>query len=263
MPTVSNMGAEIALPRLELRPWGLFTQIVEEVDVVREDVDRTGFGAKWIVRGPYTPNAVAVDCETEEAIDTREINLDTVEQMPFSSYDMLQCSSIGGLDMPEINAMLLADEEFTRSAALTLAITTQITPDHLNLLDDSTLLGAGTDIADAMGLIENGLGDRIANARGHIFVPLRLLAAAFDHSAVFLRDGELSSPAGHRVISDSGHGLDNHLFATGALAYSMTDPMLVTGDGHLDRETNTLLSIWERKAFVAFNPLHSVRATVT
>jgi len=263
MPTVSTLGPEIFLPRLELRPWGLFTQVVSEVDMMRGDIDRTGFGAKWIVRNALTPNAVPVDCDVEEAIDTREINLDTEETMPFSSFDMLQCSTIGGLEMPELNRMLLADEELTRSAALTLAITTQITPDHLNLLDDSTLLGAGTDIADAMGLIEDGLGDRIANARGHIFVPLRLLAAAFDHSAVFLRDGELSSPAGHRVISDSGHGLNDHLFGTGSIAYSLTAPKMVTGEGHLDRTTNTLLGIWQRYGVVAFNPLHSVRATVT
>lgn len=267
MPTIAGLGIEIELPRLPLRVGGLFTAVVPQVDIMAEGADRTGFGAKWIIRDAYDVMLDTIpECSADDSFQAEEIDLTTAETLPFSAADMISCTTIGGLSMPELNAMLDDDVEATRSFAFAAATTTQISVDHLNLADDSTDVGPGADVVAAMGLIEDGLGDRIANLRGYIFVPLTLLAEAVRDGSV-QRDemtGELTSPAGHLVIADAGHGPQDTLFGTGAMAWGLSPAIPVTDSGGwVDRSRNKMAAVRQRYGVVAFNPNHSVRATVT
>lgn len=260
--TVQGMGLTVRLPALELRSTGLFTQVVPQVDLVGSDgVDRTGMGAAWITRDALGVTVAGIDdpCDIDSEITLDQIDLSQESTMPFAFNQTLSCSTIGGLGMPEINAMLDSDFEAVRSEALMRGLTTVISADHLNFVA-ATSVGSGA-ILVALGLIEDGLGDRISNLRGHIFIPLTLLPAAVGSGAVKMVNGELVSPAGHKVISDAGHDSQTTLYATGAIAWALQAATSVREK--LDRNMNVLTGLRQHYAVVAFNPEHTIRATVS
>jgi hypothetical protein len=268
MPTIEGLGIEIQLPDLLLRTRGLFTDVVPTVDMVYAGpdgtlADRTGFGARWMGRDAYDVLMdTIVGCDEDDTFTSEEIDLVEQDTLPFSYATTMRCSTIGGMGMPEINDWLDDDEMAIRSFAFAAAATT--TGTHLNLVDESTGLGAGADMAAAMGLIEQGLGQRIANLRGYVFVPLTLLTEAVNLGAVITEGGEYVTPAGHRVIADAGHTAQNTLYGTGAMAWALSPPVPVVGnDGWFDRGRNRLVGVRQRYGLVAFNPLHSVSATVS
>jgi hypothetical protein len=267
MATLMGMGTEIRLPTLEPRPWGLFTQVVSEHPAIMVDgFDRGPLGAKWLIRDAYSFGAVDVTdpCDIEDVDDllANNIDLDDASTRPFQAFNSLQCSTIGGLEMPEINRMLMDDEEITRSAALVLGLTTSVSADHLNLVDDSTSLGASASITAAIAAVENALADRIANGRGHVLIPLTLLAAAKAADLLMMMDGQYVTPAGHRVIADAGHDPQNTIFGTGALTYWMSEARMVDNRDGFSPPINKVRGTYVRYAWVAFNPNHAVRTTV-
>ena len=259
----TGMEAVIELPQLGLRPWGLFTDVVPELDLVRQGTDRTGAGAKYMTRGDITPNAADVDCDIEENFLAREIELTERTQLPFSTFNMIRCSTVT-IEADDLNQWVLEDARLLGSAALTRAATTQITAAHLNLADDSDSLAASTGVAAGIGAVEAGLGDRIGNGRGFIFIPLTLLPAAMGVAGVQVIGGKLVSPAGHWVISDAGHGLDTTIYGTGAMGYSLLGFRLITGpNGNIEFDINRRTAIVQAYGVVAFNPDHSVKTVVS
>ncbi len=260
-----GFGIEVSLPALPLRDVGLFTQVVPMIDTMFAGADRLGFGAKWLQRDALhtAVTTIADVCDPDSVIDVDEIDVSVGSTLPFGFNQSLRCSTIGGLDQVEINAMLDSDEEATRSEALTRALTTSLGGDHLNFVDDSTAVAGGT-MQEAMGAIEQGLGQRISNLRGYIFVPLTLLGAARSSGGVRLLDGYLVSPAGHLVVADAGHESQNTIYGTGAIGYAVSAPIQVMGGGfQLNRNTNVLTGVRARYGVIAFNPEHTVRSTVS
>ncbi len=258
-----NIGIEVQLPELELRTYGLFDQVVPRLSFEQAGADRIGFGAKWMERDPYD---IMIDtiagCSVDDSFSAEEVTLEENSTVAFSFADIISCSTIGGLDAAEINRRLDDDEDALRSFALASAATVAISGDHLNLAVNSTSVTGG-DIVDTIGNIEQALGQRIANLRGHILVPLTLLGAAMQMSVVRQVGNTLLSPAGHKVIADAGHGPQNIVFGVGQMAWGMSPPIPVTGDGlWLDRSTNKLTGARQRYGIVVFNEQQAVRATV-
>lgn len=265
---MATMGPEITLPALEVRPWGLFTQVVDEhPPVIVDGAERSALGVKWINRDAYQYGAVGTadpcDVDANDDLLANSLTLSADDTAPFQSFNSLACSVIGGLEMAEINEMLQSDAEITRSAALVLGLTTAISADHANLAADATDLGASASIIAAIGLIDDGLGDRIANGRGYVFIPLKLLAAAKAAGAIIMMDGTLMTAAGHRVISDAGHRPESVIYGTGALTYRMGEARRVDNPDGFTPATNMLRGTYVRYAWVAFNKNHAVKTTVS
>jgi hypothetical protein len=262
MAVPTGMEAVVELPRIELRPWGLFTDVVPELDLVRQGTDRTGAGAKFMTRGDITPNAEEVDCVIDENFLEREIELTERVQLPFSTYNMIRCSTVT-IEASDLNEWVLDDGRLLESAALTFAVTSSISPDHLNFAFDSDALAGGTDVVEVVGQVESGLGARIGNGRGFIFVPLLHLGAAIGGGAVENRDGILVSAGGHFVVSDAGHVMTDTVFGTGAMGYSLLGFRLITGpEGNLELSVNRRTAIVQAYGVVVFNPDHSVRSAI-
>lgn len=262
--TVMGMGAVTTLPALPLRTRGLFIDAATEVDLTRQGRDRTGLGASFYDQGDITAGTlVLIDCDSTEDFTDQQITLTQRDQMPFSQYVQVICQ--GDVDEEALQGYVDVVERLTASAMLTRGLTVEVAG-NLDLATASDSVGAGDDVADAIGLIEDGLGDRIANARGYIFVPLRYLSVAIGSGGVEVDASSptnLFSPAGHVVISDAGH-MDANLYGTGALGYSLTvaQPLSPRGPWR-DPDTNEVKQGFTRTGVVLYNPDHAVRATVT
>lgn len=265
MPTLMSMGTEVMLPPLELRPYGLFTQVVPEISLVVDDTDRTIFGAKWMGRDAL---AIALDhpvCDDDEDTTVNVVELTEQYTIGFSQHGRMRCSTIR-IDAAELNRWNADDAELSRSAALVRAITTQVDAEMLNFVDDATALAGSDNLVEAVGLVEGALAERILNARGYIFIAPGLLPYAMSADVVRVSGSTLLSPGGHRVISDAGHhnGLEGTVVGTGALGYSMGSVNVLTGElGNFDIDGNDLEAVWIRYGAVVFNPLHTVKTAVT
>jgi len=232
---------------------------------VAAGTSRIAMGVKFQTLGALSPRIEAFDCpDGDDGFTAGSIDLTDREQPGFRIFDLietkLRCLLAGG----DAGQVLKDNADLLLSEALTTAATTQITADHLNLADDSTSVGSGAIVA-AMGLIEDGLADRISNAQGYIFVPITLLASAKSTGVVRLVDGALMSPAGHKVISDAGHGSQSTLYGTAQLAYALSGTEVRGGPGDyvFDPTNNTIAYLSETYGLVVFNPAFSVRATVS
>lgn len=261
--TVMGMGAVVALPTLPLRTRGLFIDAATPVDLVRQGRDRTGLGASFVDQGDITAGTlVLIDCDSTEDFTDQQITLTQQDQMPFSQYVQVICQ--GDVDEPVLQGYVDNLEKLTESAMLARGLTVEVSG-NLDLAAQSDSVGAGADVSDAIGLIEDGLGERIANARGYIFVPLRYLSAAIGMGGVEVNAASptnLLSPAGHIVISDAGHQ-DVNLYGTGFLGYSITDAQPLSPRGPWrDPDTNEVKQGFTRTGVVLYNPDHAVRATV-
>jgi len=260
MPTIQGMGIETTLPQLTLLPRGLFTQVVPQIDLTQEGADRTAFGAKYMTRGALAPHVDDFGCDTDDET-TDEVTLDEREQLPFVFWDSMTCSTVA-IEPDYLLDWLNADKNLTLSAALTLAATTQITADHLNLADDSTTVTASTGVTAGIGNIEAGLAGVIGNAKGYIFVSPTLIAPAVAAGAVLVRDNRFESPRGHDVIADAGHGAENTIYGTGSMAWSVVDDSF--GDPlQFSRAQNRYRAEFRRYGLVLLNPAHSVKTVVS
>lgn len=263
MTVLIGTQPEIFLPELEDRPWGRFIDVVPMVDVTVQGTDRTPMGVKLMAEAAMEPIVADFDCTYDVVVkDAGNLGYNEVSSSSFVVFNMLECSTLSG-------DMSIAGEYARRSArdlvseALAFAATTQVSVDHLNFADDSTDLGAAATIVDAIGLIEDGLGDRISNKRGFIFIPLRSLASAMAAGVVQRVGSSLLSPAGHRVVADAGHDADV-VFGAGQIGWSMTDARMLSGeDGQIDITRNTRTWLSESYGVIVFNPNHAVRSTLT
>jgi hypothetical protein len=251
------------LPTVELRTRGLFIDAATPVDLVREGTDRTGMGASYMSVGDIGPGTlVLIDCDSVEDFSDQQIVLTQRDQLPFSQYAQIVCT--GDIDDATLTDAVATVARLTASAMLARGLTLEVSG-NLDLAAQSDSVGAGTGIANAVGLVEDGLGDRIANGRGTIMVPLRLLAPAMADASVMDDPNSptgLSSPAGHVVVSDAGHG-DTNIYGVGALGYSLTEARSLSGaDPWHDPDTNEVFAGFSRTGIVIYNPDHAVRATV-
>lgn len=262
MPTTLSMGAEIRLPMLELVPWGLFTDVVPEIDLAVQGTDRTALGGKWVTRDAYTVDLDTYTCAADDDINDDVITLEPGrETLPFMQHQMISCSTVW-VNMDWLNDWLADDARMTRSAALVKAVTTAITANHLNFVDDATALAGSNSMAKGIALVEDALSERILNGRGYIFVPPILLAHAMN-DGIFVSNGELVSPRGHRVICDAGHQ-DTTLYGTGAMGWSITEAQRISGDlGVFEFSDNTQYGAYTRYGVVFFNPAHTVKNAIT
>ena len=260
--TIMGMGAVTQLPQIPLRPWGLFTEMVPEIDLTRSGTNRVGFGATIMDKGDIVVGTLlAIDCDSTDDLNNDTIALTQRDQLPFTQTLFMSCT--GDIDPETLNEQLDDVARLTRSAALVRALTAGVGT-SLDLAGNSDSVGAGADMADAIGLVEDGLADRISNGQGYIFISPRQLAEAVSTNLIIVIGDRLFSPAGHRVISDAGHQ-DANVYGTGSLAWSITDAKSLIGvlNAWLDIDNNIMSQGWQRTGLVLFNPDHAVRATIT
>lgn len=259
----TGQGVEIYLPEMESLPWGLFTDVVPEIPVtdLYERRDRTAAGGKFMAPGALSPIVQDFDCDTDDD-KTGNITLSEEETAAALIMNLWECSELSGDLRPGRDLMKQTFEATLSEALAFIATSPAISASHLNLTTNSTALAAPTDPTDAIGVIEDGLRERISNRRGHIFVPPRHLAYVMGDGSVFLRGDQLVSAAGHRVISDAGHVGDDTFFGTGSMGYSVREQDVTGDDGELDRTRNIRSWLTEAYGVIFFNPAWSVRATI-
>lgn len=271
----TGMGPEIFLPELEERPWGRFIDVVPNIKdrLFVQGTDRTAAGARWMAEAPLSPIIQDFDCDLVEVAEkvAGNISFDEVTTAAFLMFNMFECSELSGAQrMGELSDYVGRSLAAVASEALTWAATHALDADHLNLAVNSDALAASSSAVEAIGRIEAGLGQRISNKRGYIFVPLRHLAETMSESVVSVDNGTLVSTAGHRVIADAGLNNASDFFGTGSIGWALRDDDSLgeggfeTGPaGVLDRTRNIRRWLTETYGFVAFNPAHSVRTTYT
>jgi hypothetical protein len=262
--TIMGMGPRTRLPQIPLRTRGLFIDAATPLDLVVAGTDRTGLGATYMDQGAITQGTlVLIDCDSTDDFSDQRIALTQRDQLPFTQYLEIVCQ--GDIDGATLQGYLDDVERLTTSAMLARGLTVEVSG-NLDLAAQSTSVGAGTGIAAAIGLLEDGLAERIGNGRGTILVPLLLLAAAITAGGVEVDSASptnLFSPAGHVVVSDAGHQ-DANLYGVGALGYSVTPARPLSGSGPwVDPDTNETKAGFSRTGLVAYNPAHAIRATVT
>lgn len=258
--TIMWLGPVVMLPPIPLRRRGLFVDNVPEVDLTREGVNRVGFGATIMGMGDVVIGTlITVDCESTEDFTDHTIVLTPHDQLPFTQYLEMTCT--GEVADATLRDHLMEAARLTESAALTQALTVGITG-LLALDSDSDSEGAGANITAAIGVIENGLAERISNGRGYIFIPPLAFAGAFAAGTVVWDGERFLSPLGHYVISDAGH-TDTNLYGVGELGYAITAARFRTPGPLVNPHTNVAIDGWERTGVVLFNPDHAVRATVS
>jgi hypothetical protein len=251
------------LPAMRPRPWGRFIDVVPEIKVASDGVDRVARGAKWMAPADLTPIVVDFSCGVDDDKDTGNLGLTETTTAAFLSFNLLTCSTLSG-DLEPLAAYTEYAFAATISEALTIAATTQLSASHLNLATNSTALAANTNLTEVIATIELGLAQRISNEQGYIFISPRYLAAAVTSGVVSIINGVLYSPGGHIVISDAGHRPYNVLYGTGALGYAISDTIQPSGrTGELDRTRNLVSWLSENYGLIAFNPAWSVKATLT
>ena len=262
--TIMGMGPTVVLPQIPLRTRGLFIDAATEVDLTRAGTDRTRLGATFMDQGAITTGTlVLIDCDSTDDFTDQQIELTTLDQMPFTQYLQIVCQ--GDIDDATLQGYLDDAERLTASAMLARGLTVEVSG-NLDLAAQSTSVGAGTGIAAAIGLLEDGLAERIGNGRGTILIPLERLSAAITAGGVEVDPASptnLFSPAGHVVVSDAGHQ-DANLYGVGALGYSLTETRSISGSGPWrDPDTNEVKAGFERAGIVLYNPDHAIRATVS
>jgi hypothetical protein len=262
--TVLGIGPVVMLPQIPLRTRGLLIDAATEVDLTRANRDRTGAGASYMDQGVIDEGTlVFIDCDSTEDFTDQQIELTQRDQLPFSQYVEIICQ--GDVEDSTLQGYVDNVERLTESAMLARGLTVEVAG-NLDLATQSTALAAGASPAEVVALIEDALGDRIANGRGIIMIPLSLLAEFLNSGGVEVDAASptrLYSPAGHVVVSDAGHR-DANVYGFGALGYSITPARPLSGAGPWrDPDTNEVKAGFQRTGIVLYNPDHAVRATLT
>lgn len=252
MALISAMAPTIRLPALPLRSRGLFVDTIAAVDTTVDGIERLSFGANFW--GPtidplLTPTAF--DCETEESYSADGSFIAGTGVDPWVITSGITCSALP-LDPPDDLSEIIKDEvRKSISASLAFAATSPAVT-TVNLSDVAVDAGSWTVVADAFEALEASLATLIGNRRGHIIMPVSVLAKAIDARAVMLSDDGFETPSGHVVVADAG-AVAGKIWGVGQIGWSMTDPRLIDENGALNISRDTVTFLVQAEGIVVFN----------
>lgn len=214
---------------------------------------------------------------------TPTVALTTRGAMPFTAFAEFDCSTVGNAEAEKIGTDALSqsasyqvEQAFWTGvvdnqmiAFPHLAATTQLLATDGSLLQSVPVTGGSptTDIAEALGFLEDQMGD-CYNGVGVIHVPMSAIPTLDAWGLIKVQGGQLRTLNGNRVAAGAGYpgtsplGVapatgTTWLYATGAVfAYSGATRVLGTPDA-IDRAENTIKMIAERTYVLGWDCCHA------